>query len=178
MVCAITWEMQESWQEFDEPDFSSWEEVTFFLCSMGRLVLVLFEWQVAHPGLSSRQVGCLERAGKHKEHGEGLCVYFLVCLVGLKPELFFDILYLLCIMALDTLPWRHAPDLNPSLSRANKGGSLLNFKRQNCTVNSSKYMPGDFVCCESFQLSLRSVCVLGCPWSGTPAPFLWRQYFR
>jgi len=23
MFCAITWEMQESWQEFDEPDFSS-----------------------------------------------------------------------------------------------------------------------------------------------------------
>lgn len=45
----------------------------------------------SHRG-SAGQVGCLERPGKHKEQGEGLYVYFLVCLVGLKPELFFDIL--------------------------------------------------------------------------------------
>lgn len=75
-----------------------------FQCSMGGLVLVLSESQVAHPGLSAGRVGCLERARKHKEQGEGLYVYFFVYLVGLKPELFFDILYLLCIMALYTLP--------------------------------------------------------------------------
>lgn len=46
----------------------------------------------ASPRGSAGRVGCLERAGKHKEQGEGLYVYFLVYLVGLKPELFFDIL--------------------------------------------------------------------------------------
>lgn len=121
--------------------------------------------------------------GQSTRSRERVCVYFLVYLVGLKPELFFDILYLLCIMALYTLPWRHAPDLNPSLSRATKGGSLFNLKRQNCTINSSKHMPGDFVYCESFQLSLRSACVLGLSpklhhWRRVLCPFSLKTVFQ
>lgn len=46
----------------------------------------------ASPGGSAGRVGCLERAGKPKKQGEGQYVDFFVYLVGLKPELFFDIL--------------------------------------------------------------------------------------
>lgn len=44
-------------------------------------------------------------------------------------------------------------------------------------MNSSKYVPGDLVCCEIFQISLRSVCVLSCHWSGTPTEGFFVPFF-
>lgn len=80
MFCAITWEMQESWQESDEPDFLGVGD--FVMIQHGRVGSCLLGAASCTPRPrcwgSVGQVGCFEESWKAQGAETGaICADFL-----------------------------------------------------------------------------------------------------